>query len=448
MEEKTFAIYSLGCKVNQEEASALEGIFSEAGYRQVDFDAMASVYIINTCTVTSLADKKSRAMIRRAHKKNPEALVVVTGCYAQVSPTEVAAIEGVDLVLGVDERAGLLQLVESKRGQKKSLTEVKVSDVSRPHQFSALPAAKGMQRRARAFVKIQDGCNQFCHYCIIPYARGASRSLPMADVLERTKKLIELGHREIVLSGIHIGVYGEDLANGGTLYQLIREILKIHGLGRLHLGSLEVEHIDNELVELFVMDKRLCPHLHIPLQSGSDKVLSDMGRKYTAAQYRNLVERIRRDIPDISITTDVIVGYPGEGDREFKETVEFVQQMAFSKMHIFPYSPRRGTVAYDYQDQVSDQEKKRRAKELSVIDDEMQSAYGKNFIGRDLRMLKEQKTEVEGKSFWSGHSENYLQLLLPFCENEEKAEEDVIGVRWHRNCLYVKSRKNLINAEQ
>ena len=280
MKEKSFAIFSLGCKVNQEEAAALEGMFREAGYRQVDFSQKAGIYIINTCTVTSLADKKSRAMIRRANKANPEALIVVTGCYAQVSAQEVAEIPGVDLILGVDERPFLLQLAEEKLGNEKTGPEVKVSDVSLPHQFAALPTARDMQRRARAFLKIQDGCNQFCRYCIIPYARGISRSLPEDMVLERARRLIALGHQEIVLSGIHIGVYGEDLSSGENLYQLILKVLRLPGLGRLHLGSLEVQHIDDKLIELFSGDNRLCPHLHIPLQAGSDTILSAMGREY------------------------------------------------------------------------------------------------------------------------------------------------------------------------
>ena len=441
MKERSFAIYTLGCKVNQEEAAALEAAFLEAGYDEVLFSSSADIYIINTCTVTSLADRKSRAMIRRARKSNPDALIVVTGCYAQVSPLEIKALDCVDLILGVDERAELLDLVEKNLTVKGGGPQVKISDVRKDHNFIPLAIATEKQKRARAFLKIQDGCNQFCHYCIIPYARGASRSLSQKEVLKRAQKLIDLGHLEIVLSGIHIGVYGNDLDNGDSLNSLIKNILKLPGLGRLHLGSLEIQHINKELIGLFSENEKLCPHLHIPLQSGSNSILKAMGRKYSTMEYEGIIKEIRKQIPDISITTDVIVGYSGEGEKEFEETYVFSEQMAFSKMHIFPFSPRKGTVAYDLKDQVPDRDKKIRVKKLTLLAQNMQNNYGERYIGKPLQMLIEQEMEIGQERYWSGHSENYLSLMLPLMESEKGALIPVYGERWQKNSLFVKKEK-------
>ncbi|MEG1501329.1 MAG: MiaB/RimO family radical SAM methylthiotransferase, partial [Clostridiales bacterium] len=318
----TFAIYTLGCKVNQEESAALAMIFTNGGYQQRDFKEKADIYIINTCTVTHLADRKARGMIRRAIKSNQQALVIVTGCYAQTAPEEIAVLQGVDLIVGVDERSDLLALAEKElakkavNGENQQDIKIMVGDILQPHAFVPLPAVES-QKRTRAYLKIEDGCDQFCHYCVIPYARGPVRSLPLAEAVARAEKLFSSGHRELVLTGIHVGAYGQDLPGKVDLLLLLQKLLALPFAGRIHLGSVEPHQFNRPLLELLASSQRICRHLHIPLQAGSDRTLAAMGRTYTCGEYQQLVDDLRSLLPGIAISSDVMVGYPGESAEDF-----------------------------------------------------------------------------------------------------------------------------------
>ncbi len=414
--EKTFALCTLGCKVNQEEGAAMAALLSAAGYRQVAFSAIADIYIINTCTVTHVADRKCRAMIRRAVKTNAEALVVVAGCYAQISGQEAAAIEGVDLVIGVDERASLLSLIEHCRQRQKPF--LAVGDISKADKFMPIGDGAASQNRARAYLKIEDGCDQFCHYCLVPYARGPVRSLPLPEVVEQAQALLAADHKEIVLTGIHIGAYGQDLP-GIDLQLLLQQLLALPGDWRLRLGSLEPQQIDERLIKLVAGNDKICKHLHIPLQAGSDKILAAMGRHYDTAFYAELLQRLRASVPDIAITSDVMVGYPGESEKDFADSYDFCRNMAFAGLHIFPYSPRQQTVAATLSQQVPAAIKENRAACLAALAQDLASAYGSAFVGRKLHLLLEQKVKIDEREYWQGHSENYLPLYLP-CGRQAK----------------------------
>lgn len=433
---KTFALTTLGCKVNQEEGAALAGVFAGAGYESVDFCEPADIYIINTCTVTHLADRKSRQLIRRAHKQNPDAMLIVCGCYAQGAPQEAAALPGVDIVAGVNERAGLLALVEARLSQREATPLLAVADLKEQRDFVSIGAGRGGQKRARAYLKIEDGCDQFCRYCIVPQVRGPVRSLPLPRVLARAQELIFAGHREIVLSGIHIGAYGRDLASGIDLADAIKAILALPNLGRLRLSSLEPQHFTAKLLALLKDQPRLCPHFHIPLQAGCDKTLKAMGRRYNLSQYRAVVADLRRILPDPAITTDLIVGYPGESEEDFSQTLDFTRSLAFAGLHIFPYSPRPGAPAASLPDQVKPKDKQRRTEELTKIGKICQENYGKKYLGQELWVLAEQQVEQAGQIYWSGHSANYLQVLWPSGEIGKGEFQVVRGKEYRDGCIF------------
>lgn len=412
---RRYALTTLGCKVNQEEGAAIAALLESHGWQRCRFGDCAELYIINTCTVTHLADRKSRAMIRRATKASPQAIVVVTGCYAQVSAAEAAQIPGVDLVVGVDERARLGELVEAEytRRQKRQNAALIVPDVLQPHAFVPLPAPTGLER-ARAYLKVEDGCDQFCHYCVVPYARGPVRSLPLADALAQGRVLIAQGYPEIVLTGIHIGAYGQDFTGQRpNLGDLLQAFLALPGLGRLHLGSLEPQQCTETLLELVLNQEKICRHLHIPLQAGCDKTLAAMGRRYDTTAYAALCAFIRSMDPKIALTTDVMVGYPGESEADFATTYRFCQQIGFADMHVFAYSPRKRTVAAELPGQIAPPEKERRSKALLELAGQLRTNYGAAFVGQTLQFLFEQVVEIDGQPYYQGHSENYLPLLLP-----------------------------------
>lgn len=397
---KKAALYTLGCKVNQYETEALAQLFREQGYDIVEFSEKADVYVINTCTVTHLSDRKSRQMIRRAKKTNPEAKIAVMGCYAQVAPEEVKEIPGVNIVTGVKNRRGIVGLLQ-EIGEE---PQVKVDDLGKA-DFEEIPL--GEVRRTRAFIKIEDGCEHYCSYCLVPFARGPVRSRKLINIVEEAQRLISLGTREIVLTGVNLGAYGKDIEGDLNLTKVIQELDQLPGLGRFRLSSLEPTDFTMELVEAIVESEKMCPHLHIPLQSGNDEVLRRMNRRYNTDEYRKLVKLLRYLIPDLALTTDVMVGFPGEREEYFKSTYHFVDEMSFSRLHVFKYSPRSGTAAVKFMDQSSPQEKEQRSKKLIQLGEKKAEDYAGNFVGREVKVLFEE--EVSGSAL-EGLSEHYLRV--------------------------------------
>ena len=410
---KRIAFMTLGCKVNQADTASMQELFRQAGYEVCEFTEPADIYVVNTCVVTNTGQQKSRQMIRRAIRKENDALIVVTGCYPQTAAEEVKAIDGVDLIIGTQDRAKIVTLVETALAKKRAgkaennlpdseatpeintlrLRTSAVDDEVRPWgkdtTFEEMSGGNEADK-TRAYLKIQEGCNQYCSYCIIPYARGPLRSRSLQNIKEEVQRLTETGYKEIVLIGIHLGCYGKEMKDGTTLYDAVKTALSVPALQRLRLGSLESVEVEERLLDLMAEDKRLCPHLHLPLQSGCDKILQDMHRPYDTAKFAMLLEQIRKKAPGVAVTTDVIVGFPGESEEDFAATCRFVKHCAFAKMHIFPYSMRRGTPAAARQDQVPETVKKQRAEKLAEIDREMQRAYFEQNVGTIHTVLVEQ----------------------------------------------------------
>lgn len=404
------AFYTLGCKVNQNETEALTGMFKSRGYEVVDFEEPADVYVINTCTVTHLGDRKSRQMIRKAVKANPQAKIVVTGCYAQTSPGEVTQIPGVNLVVGTSERGRIVDLVEELGDRESPLTLVK--DIKEQKVFEDIPLEKIIER-ARAYLKIQEGCEQFCSYCIIPYARGPVRSRSIGNTIQEAQKLINAGFKEIILTGIHLGAYGKDLGEGIELGDLLAELLPLAPDVRWRLSSIEPTEVTPKILKLLVEYKNFCSHLHLPLQSAHDEILKAMNRPYTTKEYRDIVTNIRRKIPDISITTDIMVGFPGEREEQFNQGYEFIREISFSDIHVFKYSPRRGTPAAEFPGQVPPPVKEERSRKLILLAEELAENYNRKFLGNILDVLVE--TDLS-HGYWEGHTSNYLKVQFPSWE--------------------------------
>ncbi|KKM09943.1 RNA modification enzyme MiaB [Clostridiales bacterium PH28_bin88] len=402
------AFYVLGCKVNQHEAEALRALFRRAGYEIVDFKESADVYVIHTCTVTHLGDSKSRQMIRRAVRRNPEAVVAVTGCYAQVSPDEVCAIPGVDLIIGTQDRGRIVELVDRVARERVPLNLVR--DVREAREFEELPLEE--ISRVRAFLKIQEGCRQFCSYCIVPFARGPVRSRHPDRTIEEVERLVRAGYKEFVLTGVHIGSYGVDLPGGVDLAGLVRRLVDVPGLARLRISSLDPNEFTPELVDVLAGSPVICPHFHIPLQSGEDEVLRRMRRRYTTADYTRVLQELRDRNPDLAITTDIIVGFPGETEAQFERTYRFAKEMAFAGIHVFKYSPRAGTPAAGFPDQVPHPVKETRSNRLLELARKLTVDYAAGFLGRDMEVLVEQEVEPGG-GLWEGHTGNYLRVVFP-----------------------------------
>lgn len=405
---KTIAVCTLGCKVNQYDTDAVLTQFREAGYSVVDFDQKADVYLINTCTVTNVGDRKSRQMIRRARRINPDGKVVVMGCLAQASPEEVIQIEGVSLVVGTHQRSELLELVESLPDGTSEPISTVVDDIFAVDEFEELPVST-FEGRTRATLKIQDGCNQFCSYCRVPFARGKPRSRRIESVVEQAAQIAAQGYPEIVLTGVHLGAYGLDLEPNLHLSDVVEALTEVEGLTRIRISSIDPHEITPRLLELVAAEEKVCRHLHIPLQSGCDTVLERMRRRYTTAEYRRIVEEAREQISDLAITTDIIVGFPGETDAEFAETMQFVEEMAFSRLHVFRYSRRSGTPAARFPNQIPATVKEERSHSLIALGEKLSEQFHKAYVGKELPVLVEQ---VEG-GHGVGLTDNYIRVEFP-----------------------------------
>ena len=411
-ERKIVGFHTLGCKVNQSETEAMTALFLDKGYQLGEFEAYCDVYVINTCTVTHAGDRKSRQMIRRAKQINPQAIVVVTGCYAQTSPEAVAAIEDVDIILGTNMRHLIVDEVEAFAGSRVQLVDAKDTLTD----FEEISMDRVIQK-ARAYLKVQEGCEQFCTYCIIPYARGPLRSRSMENTLQEAKKLEQAGFKEIILTGIHLGAYGkpsEAEREAGavqqvTLADLCEMLLNETSFERIRLSSIEPTEVDDHLLRLFAENRRMCRHLHLPLQAGDDDVLEAMHRPYNTEQYRQEMARIREAVPDIALSTDLMVGFPGETDEQFENSLRCCDEIAFSSMHLFKYSPRQGTPAAGYPNQVPNEVKDIRSKRMQEMAERNMLRYMEAHLGQIVEVLVE---EQRSDGIWLGHTDTYLHVAV------------------------------------
>ncbi len=407
---KKVASHALGCKVNQYESEAIAELFAQKGYEIVDIDEWADIYIINTCTVTNFGDKKSRQLIRKVKRQNPEAVVAAIGCYAQTAPDEIKNIEGVNLIIGTKGRKDIVDLVETYVPEMGVVSTV--GQIAKEREFEHLTISK-LADRTRAYLKIQDGCSQFCSYCIIPYARGPIRSRDPEDIMDEVKVLAENGFKEIILTGIHVASYGKDL-KGVTLLDVIKRVQEQEGIERIRFSSVEPNIVTEEFAsELSKLDK-VCDHFHLSLQSGCDRTLKRMNRKYDAAGYERAVEILRKYFPNVAITTDIIAGFPDETDEDFEKSLEFAKKIGFSKIHAFPYSPKRGTPAAVMPNQILNAVKNERTSRLIEASDRMADEFIKSFEGRVMPVLYEREIE---HNIYEGYTTNYIRVLSESSEN-------------------------------
>ena len=413
------SFYTLGCKVNQYETEAMGKLFESAGYEISDEIENADVVVVNTCTVTSLSSQKSRQIIRRMARTNKNSVLVVVGCYAQSEPEEISKIDGVDIIIGTADRMKIVELVEQafKNRDEKIL---KVGAVENISEFEELPHAP---HRTRAFLKIEDGCENFCSYCIIPYVRGKVRSRSLESIAAECEKLSADGYKEFVLTGIHIGMYGKDFKNKISLIDAVKTVLNVANPFRLRLGSLESAEMTDELIDLIKNDSRICKHVHLPLQSGSDEILKLMHRPYTTKNFSDLTAKLIKNIPEISIGTDLIVGFPNESEKNFAETTEFVKSQPFSKIHVFPYSLRAGTVAASMKNQINTQTKKFRVSKMLEISNAKEKIFRENLIGREVEIIAE--TETDG--IFDGLTSNYVRVYVQ--SNKKIHSGDIVKVQ-------------------
>lgn len=431
---KTAAFYTLGCKVNQYETEAMSEIFCKNGYTILNFDEACDVYVINTCTVTSIGDRKSRQMIRRAKHLNPDAIVAVVGCYSQVSPEEVAKIEGVNIILGTKDRKNLCEIADKMLAEKthgEKITDVENALKNREYEELEI---KEYAEKTRAFVKIEDGCNEFCTYCIIPFARGPVRSRKLENIVKEVKYLAEKGFCEVVLTGIHIASYGKDLKTS-TLADVICAVAETDGIERIRLGSLEPRILTEEFIKRIAGTKKVCNHFHISLQSGCDETLKRMNRKYTAAEYENSVNLLRRYFENPAIATDIMVGFPGETDEEFAKSLAFMEKIAFADAHVFSYSNRKGTKADVMENQIDPKVKEKRHKAMESTVQRLKNEYLSGMTGKKLNVLFEQEISP---NVYEGTAENYAKVVM-------KSDTDI-----SKKCLNVKiikSENGLLTAE-
>lgn len=381
-------------------------LFKENGYESVDFEEKADIYIINTCTVTNMSERKSRQILRRAKELNPKSILCVVGCYAQVAKDELSKMKEIDMVLGTNDRANIVECVENFINSKKKIQEV--SDIMAQRKYLEWGGI-AYTDKARAEIKVQDGCDRYCTYCLIPYARGPVRSRDLEEVYEEVSKIAESGIKEIVITGIHISSYGKDLNPKLTLIDLLEKIHEVQGIERIRLGSLEPLIITEDFVERLKKLPKICNHFHLSLQSGCNATLERMNRRYTTDDFRKIVSILRKNIPEVALTTDVIVGFPGETEEEFNETYDFLKEIAFSKMHVFKYSPRKGTKAAGFKNQVDGITKNKRSDILIALSDKNEEKFAKQYIGKEINVLFENETE--------GHTTNYIKV-----ESKKKIE--------------------------
>jgi len=427
---KSVALHNLGCKVNAYELDVMQQMLEEKGYRIVPFDETADIYIINTCTVTNIADRKSRQMLHRAKKQNPDAIVVAVGCYVQTGQESVEKDDCIDLAVGNNRKKDLVPILEkymeerSEGKRDKTLGRKTILDLHEPVPYEEM-TLKRTAEHTRACIKIQDGCNQFCSYCIIPMARGRVRSRKKEDILEEARGLAAAGYRELVVTGIHISSYGSDFTDAGhggnfpdgaSLLDLLESLNGIEGLSRIRLGSLEPRIVTEAFVRELRCLEKVCPHFHLSLQSGCDATLKRMNRHYSAGEYYEKTEILRALYENPAITTDVIVGFPGETQEEFEETRAFLEKVGFYEMHIFKYSRRQGTNAAKLPDQVPDQVKAARSDVLLSLERQQSRQYRASFAGKELEVLTEEQAVIDGKPYMTGHTREYIKAALPGTE--------------------------------
>ncbi|MDG5470860.1 tRNA (N(6)-L-threonylcarbamoyladenosine(37)-C(2))-methylthiotransferase MtaB [Jeotgalibacillus sp. ET6] len=414
----TVAFHTLGCKVNHYETEAIWQLFKSNGYDRVEYDHSSDVYVINTCTVTNTGDKKSRQVIRRAIRKNPDAVICVTGCYAQTSPAEIMAIPGVDVVVGTQDRTKMLEYIEQYKNERKPINGVTNIMKNRVYEELDVPA---FTDRTRASLKIQEGCNNFCTFCIIPWARGLMRSRDPKEVLHQAQQLVDAGYKEIVLTGIHTGGYGEDMKDY-NLAMLLTDLEKeVKGLKRIRISSIEASQLTDEVIDVIDRSNMVVRHLHIPLQSGSNTVLKRMRRKYTMEFFAERLEKLKKALPGLAVTSDVIVGFPGETEEEFMETFNFINDQKFSELHVFPYSKRTGTPAARMDDQVDEEVKNERVHRLIELSNQLAKEYASHFENEILEVIPEELfKEASEENLFVGYTDNYLKVVFP-------ATEEMVG---------------------
>lgn len=400
---KKAASFALGCKVNQYESEAIAELFQEKGYEIVGIDEEADVYVINTCTVTNFGDKKSRQLIRKVKRQNENAIVCVVGCYAQTAPQELEKVEGVNLVLGTKDRAQIVEMVENYKVENG--VESHVSDIMKERLFEPLSIQK-LANRTRAYLKIQDGCSQFCSYCIIPYARGPIRSRDPQDVLAEVKRLAENGFKEVVLTGIHVASYGKDRRDT-SLIEILRQVHEVEGIDRIRFSSIEPNVVTEEFAQAIADMPKVCDHFHLSLQSGCDKTLKEMNRKYDTEKYRQAAATLRKYLPEVALTTDIIAGFPGETEEDFQASYDFAKEIGFAKIHAFPYSPKKGTPAAARKDQLLNAVKADRSHRLIELSDKMADDFIQAYVGREVEVLFERAI---GEGVYEGHTTNYIKV--------------------------------------
>lgn len=399
---KKVAFYTLGCKVNQYETESIKNQLIKKGYEEVSFEDKADIYIVNSCTVTSVADRKTRNMLRRAKKINPNGAVIVTGCYAQTNSKELLEMEDIDYVVGNTDKSGIVNFIEDI--ENRTMEKLKNHNIFLDSEYTEYEFAT-LREMSRAYVKIQDGCNNFCSYCKIPFARGKSRSRQKDNILTEITKLSQEGFKEIILIGINLGAYGEDLENGGNFEDLLKDILKIEGIERVRIGSVYPDKISDEFIEMF-SNPKLMPHLHISLQSCDDTVLKRMRRKYGSSLIEERLTKLRKAVPNMEYTADVIVGFPGESQEMFQNSCNLIDKIGFSGLHIFQYSDRENTLASTFEDKIDPKVKKERADELEKLKEIMEERERKKYLDRELKVL----VEEEKDGYLYGYSENYLRV--------------------------------------
>ena len=436
--KKTVSFYTLGCKVNQYETNAMEQQFIKNNYEIVENTQKADIYVINTCTVTNMAERKSRQMLRRVKEINPSAVLVVCGCYAQVAKNELEQIPKIDIILGINEKNEIVQIVENymekMAEQDKRSQEAEIDDVSKQKEFLDFGDVTYTEKN-RAVVKVQDGCNMFCSYCIIPYARGRIRSRKIESVVSEIEKIAKEEIKEVVITGIHVASYGKDFDNENTskkirLIDLLEAINKIDGIDRIRLSSLEPTIVDEEFATRLSKLDKICDHFHLSLQSGCDETLKRMNRKYTTQIYRDAVATLRKYYPEASFTTDVIVGFPGETDEEFAKTYEFLKEIDFYRLHVFKYSPRRGTVAEKMPNQIDGNKKEERSNKLIELSNSTENKHNQSYIGKTVKVLFEEFED----GFFKGHTTNYMMVKVAGVEGQsDKFVNKILDVKIREN---------------